>query len=192
MRIPWRVQQVLNRLWSLDTVLVFRKSREDPALARPATRGPEVLLKTCLMRDVEEQLPLPLPARIQKRRRDFSPTAHLHAIVCDGRVASWGISELAVRDWPISESGTRLPIPDRSTVLLAFETLPEYRRRGYYLLLLYEILRLRFAEGAAWAYLWCVEENVASKNAIEKAGFSLVERHERRNVLGFARRRISP
>jgi CelD/BcsL family acetyltransferase involved in cellulose biosynthesis/GNAT superfamily N-acetyltransferase len=107
----------------------------------------------------------------------------LHTVVINDQLASWGWSYWPDKPALITETQTTLDFEPNSVSLYGFHTVPEWRRRRLYQALLVHIVKQRFAEGAARAYIMCVETNVASRKAIERAGFRLVEVHEFRQFL---------
>lgn len=102
----------------------------------------------------------------------------LHTVVINERLATWGISYWPKEPAEISEAGgAALEFLPDSVSLYDFYTLPEFRRRKLYQALLVHILRLRFSQGAKYAYLGLAANNVASRKAVERVGFRLLSIH---------------
>jgi CelD/BcsL family acetyltransferase involved in cellulose biosynthesis/ribosomal protein S18 acetylase RimI-like enzyme len=102
----------------------------------------------------------------------------LHTLVVDGRLACLGYSYLPDGPANLTETGNvQLDFEPDATSLYAFYTIPEFRGRKLYQQLLTEILRSRFQDGARIAYITVLENNVASRRAIEKLGFQRIQRN---------------
>lgn len=117
-------------------------------------------------------------ASIRKAERTF------HTIVVNGRLAGWGYSYWPNQPATLTETpGAVLEYEPHSVSLYDFHTTPEFRGRKLYQALLTHILRARFAEGAARAYITVLEENTASKKAIERVGFQCIARNRYTRLL---------
>jgi CelD/BcsL family acetyltransferase involved in cellulose biosynthesis/GNAT superfamily N-acetyltransferase len=112
----------------------------------------------------------------------------LHTVLVNDRLAGWGWSYWPQEPAFITETQTTLAFEPGSVSLYGFYVLPEFRGRKLYQALLSRILNDRFAEGAERAYIMCLETNVASRKAIERAGFRLVSVHRFSRVLWKKRR----
>jgi len=98
----------------------------------------------------------------------------LHTLLVNGCLAAWGISYFPKEPAVLSESGGAIfEFQPGSVSLYGFYTLPEFRCRKLYQALLLHILRLRFDQGAKYAYVGVAANNVASRKAIERVGFRL-------------------
>jgi CelD/BcsL family acetyltransferase involved in cellulose biosynthesis/RimJ/RimL family protein N-acetyltransferase len=107
----------------------------------------------------------------------------LHTIVVDGKLAGWGYSYPPDQPAALTETpGAILEFEPQSVSLYDFRILPEFRGRKLYQALLTAILRQRFGEGAARAYITVLESNVASRAAIERVGFRAVRRNRYRRL----------
>jgi GNAT superfamily N-acetyltransferase len=192
-RLPWRVQRLLHWLWSRDSVLVYRMASDTKtavANVSSSVSAPTGLDFSIVSVREAKARGNAIPAHLRANLPDFPDDSLVHIALVEGAIACWGISVGPLASWPITETDTTLAMPPNSACLVAFETQPEFRGRGIYKALLREILRSRFASGAAWAYIWCEESNMPSRAAIERVGFSLVARHEQRHALGIARQHV--
>lgn len=188
--MPWRVQMLLHRLWSRDTVLVYRMASDAEVLRSDPSAANGLDFSISTVREAKARGDA-MPAHLRRNLPDFPDDALVHFVLVEGRIACWGISLGPLPSWAITETDTTLTMPPSSVCMVAFETEPEFRGRGIYKTLLREILRSRFASGAAWAYIWCDESNTPSRAAIERVGFTLVARHEQRHILGIASRTVA-
>ena len=108
----------------------------------------------------------------------------LHTVVVDGNLAGWGYSYVPAEPANLTETpGAVLEFEPDSVSLYDFHVLPEFRGRRLYQALLTAILRKRFAEGAARAYITVLESNAPSRTAIERVGFAAIRRNRYRRVL---------
>jgi CelD/BcsL family acetyltransferase involved in cellulose biosynthesis len=113
-------------------------------------------------------------ARIVRGLPELIRKGHsLHTVLVNGQLAGWGWSYRPESPAFISETETTLAFEPNSVSLYDYQVLHEYRGRQIYPALLSQILRERFAEGAAGAYIMCLESNIASRKGIERAGFRL-------------------
>ena len=103
---------------------------------------------------------------------------HLHTLVVDGQLACIGLSYLPAEPATLTETGN-LPFTFEleSASLYSFYTVPEFRGRGLYQVLLRRILAWHFAAGVKLAYISVLENNLASLRAIEKVGFRRFQRN---------------
>jgi RimJ/RimL family protein N-acetyltransferase len=189
-RLPWRVQRVLRRLWSRDSVLIYRMASDAKPVGVEASGSDQLEFSICTVREAKGRGDA-VPPHLRRMLHDFPDDSLVHFALVNGATACWGISAVPVGSWPITETDTTLTMPPNSACLVGFETDPEFRGRGIYKALLREILRFRFASGVPWAYIWCEEGNTPSRAAIERVGFTLVARHEQHHRLGAARRSVS-
>ena len=121
-------------------------------------------------------------ARIFARSLNAGRT--FHTIVVGGRLAGWGYSYLPSGPAELTETpGATLSFEPGSASLYDFHVLPEFRGRRLYQALLTDILQKRFAGGATRAYITVLEANAASRAAIERVGFRLLQRNRYRKVL---------
>jgi RimJ/RimL family protein N-acetyltransferase len=188
-RLPWRVQVLLHRLWSRDSVLVYRMGSDAKIPTADPTTANTLDFTIVTVGEAKARADA-MPAHLRRNLPDFPDDALVHFALVGGRIACWGISVGPLPSWPITETNSTLTMPPGSVCMVAFETEPEFRGRGIYKTLLREILRSRFASGAALAYIWCEESNTPSRAAIERVGFTLVARHEQRHILGIASRTV--
>lgn len=107
-----------------------------------------------------------LPGRDLER---FSRGSVFHAVCTGGKVACCGWS-VKCNSFYVSELQKTMDLP-HYTVLYDFFTYPEYRRQGYYSLLLKLLQRTDPKEPLL---IYAKRENTASNGAIQKAGFELV------------------
>jgi CelD/BcsL family acetyltransferase involved in cellulose biosynthesis/ribosomal protein S18 acetylase RimI-like enzyme len=117
-------------------------------------------------------------ARARNAGRSF------HTIVVNGKLAGWGYSYLPTEPAQLTETpGAILEFEPNAASLYDFHVLPEFRGRRLYQALLTGILRERFADGAARAYITVLESNTASRKAIERVGFRVMRRNLYRRLL---------
>ncbi len=132
-------------------------------------------------------VPVSLAALVHEARTE----QQIHLLYEGSTVVGWGASAVRVRRWPISETQTDIVLGEGDCVMTSFEVLETYRRRGLYLRMLAELLHHHAACGNQIAWIWCYEENVASRRAIERLGFTLSQKHELRRFCGARRSRIA-
>lgn len=81
--------------------------------------------------------------------------------------------------------------PDEAYLYDAF-TLPQWRGRGLYPALLTRMVREAMEVGCRRAMIFVVEDNLPSRQGIEKAGFELFQRISHYKLLGFSWYRSGP
>ena len=137
-----------------------------------------------------EGMPESLAALVSTRRRNES----CHILKIGNEMAGWGFSACPVdRTYPIDETGTDLTMSlPGSMCLTAFETHPDYRRRGVYRALLSHIVQDYFERGGPSAFICSVSTNAASRAAIRQLGFTEIETHHYRRRLWSAQKTIQP
>jgi GNAT superfamily N-acetyltransferase len=92
-------------------------------------------------------------------------------LLVDGELAAYGWAATGAAH--IGGLDLAFTVPPGERYLWDFLTLPHYRGRGLYPLLLQEILRRQMAE-AEWFWIGHEPTNLASRRGILKAGFRLV------------------
>ncbi len=75
---------------------------------------------------------------------------------------------------PIGELGQHVTVPEGQVYLWNFRTLPAWRGKGFYPLLLQAIMRQEIAGGTEKLWILTAPENIPSFKGVQKAGFSLV------------------
>jgi CelD/BcsL family acetyltransferase involved in cellulose biosynthesis len=109
----------------------------------------------------------------------------LHTIVVNEKLAGWGYSYFAKEQAILTETpGAVLDYEPDSVSLYDFHMIPDFRGCRLYQALLTDVLRKRFAEGAARAYITVLEANLASRSAIERVGFQVMQRNRYRRLFG--------
>jgi GNAT superfamily N-acetyltransferase len=109
-----------------------------------------------------------LPASEVERR--LAEGHQLFLLRIDGEAASYGWSASASAH--IGGIEISLTVPPRERYLWDFVTLPDFRGRGLYPLLLQLIIRHQLEE-AEWFWIGHESHNLASRRGILKAGFKL-------------------
>lgn len=165
---PDQLQPAAPRLQTGDTFEVHDNRIEDLLLWNGSSPNTASRLTQC--------------ARSYARVRSAGRT--LHTIVVNGKLAGWGYSYVPTEPAQLTETpGAVLEFEPNAASLYDFQVLPEFRGRRLYQALLTDILRKRFAEGAARAYITVLEANTPSRTAIERVGFRLMRRNLYRRVL---------
>lgn len=113
-------------------------------------------------------------AEVQRRRREDNDVFLLRV---NGEPAAYGWSARGPAE--IGGLDLRFTVPSGERYLWDFATLPTYRGRGLYPLLLQAILRRQMAE-AEWFWIGHEPHNEASRRGILKAGFRLAGHVQRR------------
>jgi CelD/BcsL family acetyltransferase involved in cellulose biosynthesis/GNAT superfamily N-acetyltransferase len=128
-------------------------------------------------------------SRLAANFNDLQRTGRtLHTLLVDDRLVAWGCSYLPKEPAILTEVGrARLEFAPNSASLYAFYTLPEFRGRRLYQLLLLYILKKRFAEGVSQCYISVLENNVPSRRAIEQVGFRPVALNELKRFLKWSK-----
>ena len=101
----------------------------------------------------------------------FADGHHAYVARVDGAPAAWGWA--ATRRAEIGELGARFDIPAGQRYLWNFVTLPAFRGRGIYPLLLNQIVTIESADADLF-WIAYAPENRASAAGIHKAGFTTV------------------
>ena len=104
----------------------------------------------------------------------------------DGRLAAWAIVACGSRArWPLTETGSELPLAPRDAVFTAGFVVPEFRGRHLFQAM-YGAAANRVAErGADTLWSWCEVWNEPSRRAMVAVGFTFRGTHARRTTLGF-------
>jgi RimJ/RimL family protein N-acetyltransferase len=103
----------------------------------------------------------------------------------DGRLAAWAIVGCGSQTlWPLTETGSELPLGPRDAVFTAGFVVPEFRGRRMFQAM-YGAAANRVAErGADTLWSWCEVWNEASRRAMLGVGFIYRGTHARRTTLG--------
>ncbi|MES2523924.1 MAG: GNAT family N-acetyltransferase [Gemmatimonadota bacterium] len=120
----------------------------------------------------------------------IQPELRVHVLRDGSAIIGWGMSGRPARAWPITETGTLLHVVAGECVLAAFEVVTAFRGQGLYKRMLTELLRLHATEGDTAAWIWCYEDNLPSRKAIERLQFVHVQTHEQRRRFGKAQSEV--
>lgn len=97
----------------------------------------------------------------------------LYSIMKDGCLVHWGWLTRGGKTHTFTEVGMTFESPANSLILNDFFTEPEFRRQGLYQRNLNEMIHDSFVSGGEEVYIGVNSDNIASRKAIEKVGFSL-------------------
>lgn len=123
------------------------------------------------------------PTESWQTRQDFLSAAlkriesgtRAFTIVIDGKLAHSGWLVPRQSESTMTEVDQTLKLPEHSAALFDFYTHPDHRGRGLYGANISHMLAQVFAEpSTAYAYIAVLADNVASRKAIERAGFQYV------------------
>ncbi len=193
--LPYVLRRALHHVAGHDHVLVFHRSArrdESPPVAPagyvfqadvPFSRRDSDVGHGGTVRD-----PVSNDAFPAELISTYDAAQRLHVVRSpSAAIVGWGMSTSPSDGWTISETGTYLSLPERSSVLTSFYVLPEYRGVGLYTYMIAELVLLHASEGAEHAWMWCLASNDASARGIARAGFECVQAHHRRYYGGISR-----
>ncbi len=112
----------------------------------------------------------------------FERKQHFCVITENNHYGCWGWYTTAAEDFTVTEIARSSAVPENMTVLFHYYTNENQRRKGYYCDLLKNVVMLSKKE---YAVIYAYDTNVASTNAIKKAGFSYLGRMKHNNFVPF-------
>lgn len=112
----------------------------------------------------------------------FERKQHLCVITEGDHYGCWGWYTTTSEDFAVTEINRSAPVPQNATVLFHYYTNENHRRKGYYCDLLKCVVA---ASKKEYAIIYAYDTNIASSNAIKKAGFEFVGRMNHRNFIPF-------
>ncbi len=115
-------------------------------------------------------------------KKRFENKQHFCVITEDNHYGCWGWYTTTTEDFAVTEINRSSPVPENTAVLFHYFTNECQRRKGYYCELLKNIVVSNQKE---YSIIYAYDTNIASSNAIKKAGFSYIGRMNHNNFISF-------
>jgi CelD/BcsL family acetyltransferase involved in cellulose biosynthesis/RimJ/RimL family protein N-acetyltransferase len=187
--IPAKLIRKLKRsIYDSSTLLYYRLLTGTAEISN--FRDPEINVQNFadLLEYTESNPWLTRRKLLSEAQERFSAGETLYSIAKEGVLVHYGWMIKGGREHRLGEVDMTFNSPTDSIVLYDFYTEPSFRRQGFYLRNLKQMIGDGYKMGAKQIYIGVSSNNLPSKCAIEKIGFSLFRTFSKRRFLWICRK----